>query len=402
MKNIASYFLAVILSVLYMYFLDEESGLVITAILIIAPLISLVITFLSFKMTEISFKTKSDIINCGDILETEINIKRILPIISPAVIVDFEVSANFEQYPLFSFKFSPQLNKESQYIVKFSSKYATVGTISVKSVSFSDFLGIFSLKSKRVCQKFSVAIIPKIITSEKDNALFDSLSANFSYDDEQENASNTYSMHTSPGYEHREYVDSDPLKRINWKMSSKLGKLMVRLDEHLSAVMPIFILDLTAKHEIEAIINEKSDEQKEILLSSLYSRANKLLGNVLGTLAYFTENSVECKVYCTNFSKPFICSNKADILNLASNIAKQSIIDIENYQSLENAFDDVADASGLVYCAFSRNPDIDGFLRLCKSKSASASALLASKQINADLSGVDAYYYNSDNALKHC
>lgn len=400
MKNIASYLIAVVLSVLYMYFLDEESGLVITAIMLITPLISFIITFLSLRLTKIHVNAKTDIITCGDAFEAEIDIKRTLPIISPTVIIDFEVSANFNQYPSFSQKFSPQMNKESRYCVKITSKYATCGSVSVKSVKFSDFLGIFSLKSKCDYPEFKIAIIPKIIPSEKDNILFDSLALNFSYDDEQESSANAYSMHTSPGYEHREYVDSDPLKRINWKMSSKLGKLMVRLDEHLSASMPIFFIDLSANAEIAEILSEESYEQKSILFSSLYSRASKLLANVLGTLSYFTDNSIECKVFCTNLSKPVICENKADISSLAVDIAKASITDIENSRSLEDVFSDISEESSLVYCSFSRNPDIEKFLRLCKNKSASASVLLASSKTNADVSGVDAYYYNSDNALK--
>ena len=56
-----------------------------------------------------------------------------------------------------------------------------------------------------------------------------------------------FSANTSPGYEHREYVEGDPLKRVNWKLSSKKNKLMVRLDEAASSVQPLIVLDLYRK-----------------------------------------------------------------------------------------------------------------------------------------------------------
>ena len=34
-----------------------------------------------------------------------------------------------------------------------------------------------------------------------------------------------------PGYEHREYVAGDSPRRVNYKLSAKKQKLMVRLDE---------------------------------------------------------------------------------------------------------------------------------------------------------------------------
>ncbi|MBO7395493.1 MAG: DUF58 domain-containing protein [Ruminococcus sp.] len=69
-----------------------------------------------------------------------------------------------------------------------------------------------------------------------------------------------FSANTSPGYEHREYVHGDPLKRVNWKLSSKKDKLMVRLDEAVASVQPMIVLDLyrssSAKPE-EAILGEE-------------------------------------------------------------------------------------------------------------------------------------------------
>ncbi len=399
MKNLVSYLISIIISVLYMYYLDEESGLVITAILITAPLISFAITFLNLKITEISARTSTDVISCGESLELIVDIKRKFPIISPIIIIDFEISANFAQFPTFALKFSPQMKSKSQKLLRLDSKYPTSGKISVKAIRFSDFLGIFALKAKSELAEFDVAVVPQIVPSTNENALFSSLSANLSYDDEQEITTNAYSMHTTPGYEHREYVESDPLKRINWKLSSKLGKLMIRLDDAVCASKPIFIIDLTAKDEISAIKSTEFAEQKIILSQSLYSRANKLIGNVLGTLSYFAANGIECKVYCTGLKDPVICSNSVDVSVLAVAIAQQSIDSLTNTK-FEDAVEGIDNDSNLVYCSFSRNPNILRLLQVCKATGANASILLATRESNVDFSGIPTYYYDSNNALR--
>ena len=52
-----------------------------------------------------------------------------------------------------------------------------------------------------------------------------------------------FSANTTPGYEHREYIQGDPIKRINWKLSSKRDEYMVRLDERIAGAGQLFFLD---------------------------------------------------------------------------------------------------------------------------------------------------------------
>ena len=46
-----------------------------------------------------------------------------------------------------------------------------------------------------------------------------------------------------PGYDHRPYVPGDPIKRINWKLSSKRDIYMIRLDEQIRGSGQLFFLD---------------------------------------------------------------------------------------------------------------------------------------------------------------
>jgi hypothetical protein len=46
-----------------------------------------------------------------------------------------------------------------------------------------------------------------------------------------------------PGYTHREYTEGDPVRRINWKLSSKRDTYMVRLDDEIEAMQQVIVLD---------------------------------------------------------------------------------------------------------------------------------------------------------------
>ncbi len=59
-------------------------------------------------------------------------------------------------------------------------------------------------------------VVPSMLPSEED-------------EDREEGAS--VSFGGMPGYEHRPYIDGDPPRRINYKLSAKRQQLMVRLDE---------------------------------------------------------------------------------------------------------------------------------------------------------------------------
>ena len=100
-------------------------------------------------------------------------------------------------------------------------------------------------------------------------------------DEEEENdTAMMFSANVAPGYEHREYVQGDPLKRVNWKLSTKKNKLMVRLDEAVASVQPLIILDLFRRSDAtaaEAVLNEE-----------------KLIQAVFGLLELMIEQGIAC------------------------------------------------------------------------------------------------------------
>ena len=84
-----------------------------------------------------------------------------------------------------------------------------------------------------------------------------------------------------PGFEHRAYVPGDPLKRVNWKLSARLDKLMVRENEFLKTQVPVIILDRVGLrhsappewHKAAALFEERVVEAVLAMLSSMVKQA---------------------------------------------------------------------------------------------------------------------------------
>lgn len=93
-----------------------------------------------------------------------------------------------------------------------------------------------------------IKIMPNIPDTGSQTELLKATSENASFDDnESESDENALGLTGVPGYDHRQYEIGDPLKRINWKLSSKRDELMVRLDEKVTASSQAFSLIYQAK-----------------------------------------------------------------------------------------------------------------------------------------------------------
>lgn len=120
--------------------------------------------------------------------------------------------------------------------------------IGIKSLTLTDYLGIFSFNLKidgDAEKELTAAIYPDIPEVSVQTGLINTSSVFLSAEDDEEESDETSSVPTGlAGYDHREYSPGDPLKRINWKLSSKRDVLMVRLDEKIKGAGRTLLLDL--------------------------------------------------------------------------------------------------------------------------------------------------------------
>ena len=139
-------------------------------------------------------------------------------------------------------------NRQAQTVkLEFKANYSGRSYIRVAAFEAVDFLGL-SRSSIPVEEKagfIGLRIMPNVPDTGTQMDVIRTATDNVGFDDSEEETSETAMGSTgTPGYEHRAYSPGDPLKKINWKLSSKRGIYMVRLDEKLSVTSQVFVLDL--------------------------------------------------------------------------------------------------------------------------------------------------------------
>lgn len=241
------YLAAIGISVLYMLFLDGTLGVLLLAFLLLLPVLSVGVTIYARRVLEVSFRTQQH-----------------LQKNKPAELRIWLHKPNRMPLPFFVFLPKPDLHF-AQPDGKPVSRHCAMGTtqdaeiiqtvtpqicgkaiLELCSPRMQDYLGLFTLKLRKPLY-VETLILPRVPEMPETTSLFRSVQNEALTSDEEDEESAAAFLHTNAiaGYEHRNYVPGDPLRRINWKLSSKRGTLMVRMDEASSIARTVVILDLT-------------------------------------------------------------------------------------------------------------------------------------------------------------
>lgn len=281
MKNVIS--ILAIASILYAFtfYIDGDIGVIIIAFMLFAPLVSFIFALLGRKRIKVDFDCDG-YVKKNSKLTVNVSVEK--SGFFPLGIVELEFAAS-EVFGRLDkvYKLSVISSSRKSFTIDLDAKIGGNGVISLVSASSCGFLGFvkFKVKTELPPQK-NVGVIPEIPDAKSSSKLFRSIadSVMTTDDEEKSDISLLYSANTAPGYEHREYEQGDPMKRVNWKLSMKKGTLMVRLDEAIASVQPIVALDLfrssKAKPE-DVIINE------ERLICSVFGLLSMLIKQGIAT-----------------------------------------------------------------------------------------------------------------------
>lgn len=276
--------IAAIAFILYIFtfYIDGEIGIVLIAFLIVPPVISLIFALCARNRIMVSISSDA-YVKKGSDLEVTVTVEKIgrLPIavaeICPAVSEVFEERMKKYRLSLIG-------AGTSRFTFKVKAVTGGNGEISVKNLYSCGFLGFVRFRMKTsLPDPVSVGVIPEIPEVKSSSMLIRQIAdAVMTSDDDNENDTKIlFSSNSVPGYEHREYVQGDPLKRINWKLSSKKQKLMVRLDEAIASVQPMILLDLYRSPE--------TDVKTAVL------REEKLICAAMGLAKALVKQGISCK-----------------------------------------------------------------------------------------------------------
>lgn len=281
MKSFISLLAVAFLIFIFTFYVDGEMGVILIAFLVLAPLTSLLFVLNGRKNVKVTFDCDG-YVKKGSTLEVRVTVEKSSNL--PVAFIDItpEFSAGFDTQPM-THRLSMYTNRRKEYTFTLNAAIGGSAEVSIGSVRSCGFLGFMKLRCQCELPKpKNVGIIPLIPDINSSSALFRTVAdlVLTSEDDEDNDTAMLFSANTTLGYEHREYVEGDSLKRINWKLSSKTGKLMVRLDEASSAVQPCIVLDL---------FRNSADEELHALRSE-----EKILQSVFGFLTLLIKQGIAC------------------------------------------------------------------------------------------------------------
>lgn len=269
-----------VMAYLFTFHLDADIGVVIFAFLLIAPLTSVLLTWLASQKVTAKLEAPHTLQKGKHFtVRAEMTAESRLPV--PFLQIGLSQDANFT--PDDPRRVSSAMTADEPLLIPFgmTAQYAGNGIIAPESLFVSDYLGLFRFRLRQMPEPLKIGVIPSIPSLTGAGQMLHSVSDFvMTHDEEEEETAASFSPQNMPGYVHREYVPGDSLRRINWKLSAKRSKLMVRMDEAASAVRPTVILDLRPEHEPERL-----------------ARREMLMEGALGFLMLLVRQGIACTMH---------------------------------------------------------------------------------------------------------
>ena len=251
-KSLFAYIGCIGIAVAVKYLINGTVGVLLIISLICALILSVVSALAVIPSLEVDVQPDKRVLFKGESLIYAVSMRK--RIIIPAPMIEVYVEC------------TPQLLKDTDILrlslagretntVKISvmAKYSGAAAMNITNVFVCDYFGIFRFRLKKDISNSNVRVsvypnIPDVPVQTN----FLKTAVLFSTDDNEEETNETALTPTGqPGYDHREYYPGDPIKRINWKMSSKKDVYMIRLDEKVAGGGQVFFLDVPEAEENE-------------------------------------------------------------------------------------------------------------------------------------------------------
>lgn len=289
-----NYILALGLALVFALFLSGRVGWFIIIAFMGAPVLSLFLTLPFLYLLDIKGNGKNEIKGKGEIwkISIETNNGFILP--SPQIIIEMEKNIRLEgKGEKICLTLMPRAKKS--FYVDFKTVICGRAEIRVKSVRIRDYLGLFTLPLTRVDIKDFAAfadILPDIHKmNEGDRVFADIESACVNADEGEDTEQSEKAVFGGfPGYDSRQYVPGDPIRRINWKLSARRGEMYVRLDDEVPVARICVVLD--SYINLREMYGGKSNEKDEA------KTEEKIIQHMLGIAEILckTGNQITCRI----------------------------------------------------------------------------------------------------------
>lgn len=223
MLHIGGTFTALIIAVIFMLFLNGDIGWALIYILGGTAVISAALFLFSRRHISVQLTELSGTVECGRKVYFTISLRKTGFCVMP--FIELCVNVGADSLPL-RIRTSLIFGKEKHVTASFRTAHSGLNRIELTEAVLYDFIGMARGRLK-LGQSTQKAVLPRIIEYDGPEILPNMLPS----EEEEVEEGVTVMNGGMPGYEHREYVPGDSPRRVNYKLSAKKSKLMVRLDE---------------------------------------------------------------------------------------------------------------------------------------------------------------------------
>lgn len=212
---------AAIFIAFFLVFINGEIGWLLVYTLLAALLISFALWFVSRKAFTVSVEEFSGIADVGRECTVIVNLRKDGFCFLPCI----KVMGSAGGRP-FELNTSLLFRKEAAVEITFRPESCGLLRIKLSQASAQDFFGTFRRRSV-LDDCSAIAVMPRRVEYVGPEVVPSLLPS----ENEEREEGVAVSFGGTAGYEHRDYVQGDSLRRVNYKLSAKKRRLMVRLDE---------------------------------------------------------------------------------------------------------------------------------------------------------------------------
>ena len=291
MKSLLGYLFCIAIAVTMAVMIDGTGGVLISVILVLALVFSLVVTRQLSKKLTLSIDCKHKLLAKGDTVEVLIKVEKHSRLPSPIIEIKLESSPQLIAAGESGIRFAMLPNRHAQTVkLSFKARYSGRSYIRVSSFEAVDFLGLShsAVALDEENSRLGLKIMPNVPDTGTQLEVIRTATDNIGFDDSEDETNETAMGSTgTPGYEHRAYSPGDPLKKINWKLSSKRNIYMVRLDEKLSVTSQVFLLDMPRTEDMASGAGSFSNKKADIIIEGALAMLSMLSQQGLETDFYY-------------------------------------------------------------------------------------------------------------------
>lgn len=354
-KGIINYIFAMIFAIIFGLFLDANVGWFILLALVLAPLMSVFFAWLSSRRIEISREMDDAFLSKGDTCVMKIYMRNRSIFPTPPVSINL---VNGEGVRCENDKLLVSVLSKSAvtFQVVFKAKICGKSVVGIEAVQVTDYLGLFSFPIKKFDYSLlqsNVAVIPDIAEiGDRDDNIKRVMQTSSNMDDSEDTVeSAAYTFGGFPGYDSREYVPGDPLKRVNWKQSAKRGRMLVRLDDEMSSSSVNVVLDSVFNkdgvdvYSVAPLLPFRDFDNCEIIPAV----AQAAVENALGIMQVLIRHGYKINFYVM-WDKQFVkyeLIDDVDLENVRLELANYNFYDDENVDRLPKAEPSFSENAGI-------------------------------------------------------